>query len=157
MRTQVEQLQVEASEAYNDGMDLTTRNFAESSVYNTDVMDNLDYLRTMVKEIKGETDWYTAPDENINDLAARSKLENKLMLWRTQVMTDISVTSAQNYEALGATEIPTANIAISLSNKGGVTSQLVGAIGSNALTEIAGLNGLNPKNLCKIVIWIAFQ
>jgi len=116
-----------------------------------DLADAIDSVMSQVKNLLGETNWYDTPDETVALLAARAKLEDKLALKNAQLFADVSVPASQNYVALGAGEYPSEVKAIATSVKGAVTAQLAGAIGSHSLTEIAGSNALNPKNLLHVI------
>lgn len=113
--------------------------------------DEIDSIVSMLKNIIGESKWYDAPDKTIATLAAQATLEAKLILKRKQIITDIAVPATQNFVALGSGEYPSEVKAIGGTVKGAVTAQLAGAIGSHSLTEIAGFNPLNPKNLLAVV------
>jgi len=119
-----------------------------------DGSDSFNSVMSMLKNMLGKTNWYDAPDEDMATLAARAKLENKLILKRAQKIVDVSVVgtgTAQAFVVLGAGEYPSENIAINATTKGAVSAQLAGAVGVGAMTEVAGANALNPKNLCAII------
>lgn len=113
--------------------------------------DALNSVMSMLRAMLGETNWYDAPDSSIATLHARARLEDKLILKRKQVITDIAVPALQNWVALVAGEYPSEVKAIVGTTRGAVTAQLAGVIGAHSLTEVAGFNPLNPKNLLAVV------
>jgi len=116
-----------------------------------DGADAFDGVMSMLKIAIGLTNWYDNPTKTIETLANQATLEGKNILKRAQKIQDITVTAAQNWEALVASEYPSENIAIVGTTKGAVTAQLAGAIGSFDLAEITGSNALNPKNLLAVI------
>lgn len=79
-------------------------------------------------------------------------IEQKKFLIRTTVLTDVSVTAAQNWELLNvaASEAPTRVAAVAATVQGAVVAQsaLSGAgFDVHELIEVAGVNAINPKNL----------
>lgn len=76
-------------------------------------------------------------------------IEEKRFLFRTQVLTDITVPTGQNYVVLNvaASEAPTVAAAVGGTAQGAVVAVLAGDVGSHALTEVAGFNPISPKNL----------
>lgn len=115
-----------------------------------DLEDVMNSVISQLQNILGETKWYDAPDETVVQLAARAKIEDKLILKRKQLLTDVAVGGGNSYVALGAGEFPSENKAIGASAKGAVTAQLAGAIGSWSGTEVSGPNNLQPKNLVAV-------
>jgi hypothetical protein len=92
----------------------------------------------------------TGKEADLKHLANRPDPALLLYLVLRLQTSDATVPATQNYVALAGANKPDKNIAISTSNKGAVTAQLAGAIGSHSLTEISGANPLKPKNLCYI-------
>lgn len=77
-------------------------------------------------------------------------LEAKKLLFRAQVLTDITVTAAQNWEVLSvaSSEAPSETAAVGAGTANGAIVALLAAdVGSHSLNEVAGVNALNPKNL----------
>jgi hypothetical protein len=82
-------------------------------------------------------------------------LEEKLLLSRSALFTDIVVTAAQNWEVLSVAglEAPTVPAAVLADTLGAVVAQSAlsaGAFSVHELTETAGPNALQPKNLCLV-------
>ena len=149
--TTLEQRQMDMSETYNDAMDLSSRDNAETlSIL---IEDDLNYIRTLQKELKGSTNWYDTPAESISDLASRTKMEDKYMIRRVQLLTDITVGAGNNFVVLSQAggETPTEVAAVSGTQEGAIVAVLTGDVGSHSLTEIAGENAIRPKNLLYIV------
>src|SRR3990172_1913666 len=116
---------------------------------------DLNSLRSQVKRATGDANWYAALSGRSlatvhTDLA---DIEGKKQLRRVQVLTDVSVTAAQNFELLSVAgaEAPTLVAAVALSQNGAVVAQsaLSGAgFLVHELIELAGQNAISPKNLC---------
>lgn len=123
----------------------------------TEIEGDLNALRSQVKRILGEADWYTALSGR--SLAALSTdlldIETKKLLKRTQVLTDVTVTAAQNWEILSVagSEAPTVPAAVGGTTVGAVVAQsALNGAGFNVheLIEVAGQNAMLPKNLCLV-------
>lgn len=119
----------------------------------TDLEYDLNAMRSQMKRVSGEAKWYTALGGR--DLKTTAidllDLENKKFLFRAQVLTDVTVTTAQNWEVLSvaASEAPSEVAAVGAGTaNGALVALLPGDVGSHSLVEIAGQNALNPKNLC---------
>jgi hypothetical protein len=140
--------EIDQSATYDDSL-----NIANAEVSATNIEDDLNYIRSLLKSFSGQTNWNDALTENIETLAARAKLENKLVVADSQLLTDVTVGGSDNWVVLVAasSETPSQVIALNVSTKGAVCAQLAGAVGSNDLAEVAGINAINPKNLVKIV------
>jgi hypothetical protein len=83
-------------------------------------------------------------------------MENKRVLCRANLLTDVTVTAAQNWEILSVagTEPPTEVAAVATTVNGAVVAQsaLSGAgFNVHELTELAGPDALHPKNLCVVI------
>lgn len=121
------------------------------------LQDDLNALRSQAKRILGEAAWYAAlSGRSLSGLSTDlADIEGKKLLFRTQLLTDISVTAAQNWELLSvaASEAPSEVAAVALTQVGAVVAQsaLSGA-GFNVaeLTELAGQNAVSPKNLVTV-------
>jgi hypothetical protein len=125
-------------------------------------VDHLDFLKGVLSQFKriihGDdsgnwfddiADVFTTP-ASLKALHARATLEGKNVLANRANLTDITVTTSQNWMELTGSNKPDKNIAIAGSALGAVTAQLVGAIGSHSLTEVSGSNTLRPKNLVNV-------
>lgn len=121
----------------------------------THIEGDLNALRSQVKRMLGEADWYTALSGR--SLAVLSTdladVEGHRLLRKVQVLTDVSVTAAQNWEILSVagSEAPTQVAAVASTVNGAVVAQsaLNGAgFDVHELIEVAGQNAISPKNLC---------
>lgn len=125
--------------------------------------DDLNNLRSQVKRVffaDDAGDWFSDTPIINSKKRALSQLnsdlddiEEKRLLFRVQVLADISVPAGQNFVVLSASggETPTEIAAISAAQNGTVTVVLgVGAFGASALDEVAGINAISPKNLLAI-------
>jgi hypothetical protein len=146
--TLIDQLQLETSEVYDDT--LTMANAESSAVH---VEDDLNYIRTQLQVLNGQTNWFDAPTEDMTTLAARAKLEDRDIIRRIRLLTDITVPGGQNYVVLSqaSSETPTRPIAIGATTQGAVSAQLAGAVGSHSLDEVAGSSAIWPKNIAIVV------
>jgi hypothetical protein len=122
----------------------------ESGVSN--IEDDLNAIRSQLLRFFGETNWY-------DDISGRTvallgtdltDLEGKRFLFRTQVLTDISVTAAQNWEVLSVagSETPSQTAAVgAVTTLGAVVAAHGGTFDTHTLSEVAGANAIQPKNL----------
>lgn len=125
-----QQNQVRASDDYSDVLALGD---AESTAAH--LQDDLNFLRSVFKDFLGTVNWNDAPTQDMEALAAETTADTKLVLYRVQNFTDVSVPTSQNYVAL--TSVPTEDIAISASTIGAVVAQLAGPIGAHSLDAAA--------------------
>jgi hypothetical protein len=129
------------------------------------IEDDLNGLRSQVKRLiwdDGVGNWYDdIPTVNgkkraVFDLNTDlNDLEEKKFLGRANVLTDITVTAAQNWEILSfaGSETPTLVAAVALTQNGAVVAQSAlsaGAFDVHELIEISGPDALNPKNLAVV-------
>lgn len=140
--------EIDQSQTYDDTL---SRASAEGSA--TNVEDDLNYIRSNIQDMLGTTNWYDAVPENLTAVAARAKLEDKMVLADSQLLTDIVIGGSDNFVVLvlADSDTPTQVIALNASTEGAICAQLSGAVGSNDLAEEAGVNAINPKNLVKVV------
>lgn len=138
--------QVHKSGLYKDDLAISG---AESSA--TNLEDDLNYIRSVLLDLKGGTNWHDAAADTITQLAANTTLAEKRITYLVQNVADITVPNAQNWVVLAdqATpvlgELPTDPIAINAGTEGAVVAQLAGALGSHSL-----LTTTNDANLCQI-------
>lgn len=118
---------------------------------------DLNSLRSQAKRILGEANWYAAlSGRSLSVLSTDlADIEGKKQLRRVQVLTDVSVTAAQNWELLvvASSETPTQVAAVATSVDGAVVAQsALNGAGFNVheLIELAGQNAISPKNLCLV-------
>lgn len=125
-----------------------------------DIEADLNCVRSQIKRLflaDASGDWFQDVDaiggvkRGVKALATDLyDLESKKLLFRAQVLTDITVTAAQNWEVLSVagSEAPSEVAAVGAGTaNGAVVAVLAGDVGAHALTEVAGQNALNPKNL----------
>jgi len=120
-----QEAQIRNSDLYDDTLTMAN---AESSP--TNIEDDLNYLRTQLKVLNGQTNWYDAVSDNFNLTA----IHDKTFLYWIQKTDDVAVSASNNYVLLTGSTKPSDNIAIAASTLGAVTAQLAGAIGSHSLT-----------------------
>ena len=144
--------QIKASDVYDDT--IAAGAGLEDSSQNLEY--DLNTLRSQVKRIIGETDWYAAiatvngKQRDLKDLNTDlDDIENKKFVFGVQVLTNIAVPATQNYVVLvqANSETPTQAAAVSASAEGAIVAVLAGDVGAHALTVLAGNNALSPKNL----------
>ena len=121
----------------------------------TNMEDDLNAIRSQLQRFFGETNWY-------DDISGRTvallgtdltDLENKKFLFRTQILTDITVTAAQNWEVLSVagSEAPTLTAAVgAVTTNGAVVAAHGGTFDTHSLSEVTGANAIQPKNLCVV-------
>jgi hypothetical protein len=128
----------------------------------SNIEDDLNSLRSQIKRAiydDGAGKWYddiptvNSKKRGIFDLNTDlNDIEEKKILCRANILTDITVTAAQNWELLSVAgaETPTQVAAVSPTQNGAVVAQSAlsaGAFNVHELIETAGPDALNPKNL----------
>ena len=128
----------------------------------TEIERDLNGIRSQLNRLIWSTtsgNWYDdVPTINSKKRAIRDlnfdldELESQKLLCREALLTDVTVTAAQNWEILtfGSSETPPAVAAVALTVDGAVVAQsaLSGAgFDVFELTELAGANAIYPKNL----------
>ncbi len=121
---------------------------------------DLNGIRSQIRRIfhaDSGGDWFSdvatvnGQKRGLDSLAADlNDLENKKVLFRSQLLTDVTVPGGQNYVVLvqANSETPTEAAAIGAGTANGVvTASLAGAVGSHSLNEVSGDTAINPKNL----------
>ena len=131
----------------------------------TSIEGDLNGLRSQMKRAiyaDSAGDWFAdIPTVNSKKRAISSlntdldDIEEKRLLFRAQVLTDISVTAAQNWEILSVagSEAPSQVRASGATTNGAIcaTSAFSGAgFAAHELVETAGVNAIAPKNLCVV-------
>jgi hypothetical protein len=111
-----------------------TMSNAESSA--TNIEDDLNYIRTQLKDINGTTNWYDTPPTTV------TALYNKTFSRWLQHQTAVTVGSDENFVLLTGTGKPLGNMAITNSSMGVIVSQLSGAIGEHDLTKRSDLGNV---------------
>lgn len=77
-------------------------------------------------------------------------LEEKRFLFRSQILSDITVPAGQNFVVLSvsSSEAPSQAAAVSIGTaEGAVVALLAGDVGAHSLNEVSGADALSPKNL----------
>jgi len=151
--------QIRQSDVYDDAR--AAGSTMESAPAN--IEDDLNNLRSQLKRVffaDAAGDWFSdVPTVNtkkrgLSQLSADlDDVEEKPVLFRTQILTDISIPAGQNFVVLSVAgaEAPTEAAAVSAGQEGAVVAVLgTGALGAHALDEVAGANPLGPKNLLVI-------
>lgn len=161
--------QIRNSDAYTDTLNPGTRSDLETTA--TNIEEDLNGLRSVVNKILLNSlggNWYD-DIPSFSNLDGETKqrgltllnseldaLEVKRVLCRAQVLTDITVTAAQNWEILtvASSEAPTQVSAIGAgTDRGAVTALSAfngGAFAAHELVEVAGTNAISPKNLVTV-------
>jgi len=129
------------------------------------IEDDLNALRSQAKRAIWQDsagNWYddiptiNSKKRGIRDLNFDlNDIEEKKMLCRAQLLTDITVPNTQNWKILvvASSETPTQVAAVALTQNGAVVAQsaLSGAgFDVHELIEIAGANAISPKNLALV-------
>ena len=172
--TRVNQEQLEKSLTYDDTITPSLANYETTPV---DVEDDFNSLRSQVQNILNRDgvsfptgNWY----DNINTTTSGKSrgvsalntdlafIEEKKVLCRAQVLTDVSVTASQNWEILSVagSEAPTHVAArVSTTNGAVVAISAFSGAGFNVheLVEVAGANAISPKNLVLVRDSTTFQ
>jgi len=107
----------------------------------TNIEDDLNFVRTQLRILNGQTNWYDAPSDSFNI----KSIHDKSLIYFVQNYTDITVPAGQNWKVLSGAEKPSYNIAIAVSALGAIVAQLAGSVGSHS-TQAAANNG----NLCQV-------
>ncbi len=154
-----QETQVRNSDTYDDT--LAAGSTLESAP--TDIEDDLNSIRSQLKRAiwdDGAGNWYddiqtvNAKKRAIRDLNVDlDDIEEKRLLFRAQVMTDITVGAGENWYVLdvAASEAPTVTAAVGAGTaEGAVVALLAGASGSASLNEVGGPDAISPKNLVLI-------
>lgn len=140
--------QIGTSDTYDDTV--AAGSTMESAMVS--IEDDLNALRSQILRYSGETNWYDAPSgRDIDDLDTDLlDLEGKKILGRAQIITDVTVGGSDDYVVLSVagSETPTQTASVDASTAEGAIVAFDGVFGANSLTEVAGANALQPKNLC---------
>lgn len=132
--------QVRRPDSFDDTKTQNDLNNLESAA--VDMQDVIDGLLSNMKLTKGTTNWYDGVSENIQTLAARAKLEDKLALKRVQVLTSVTVPENKNLAVLRVdqSEAPALAIAVAGTNKGAVAARISVGTASTLTTGVEGNN-----------------
>ncbi len=143
--------QIRQSVTYDDTVAPTLANFETNPV---NVEQDLNNLRSAHQTLMGQTNWFDTPTRDVETIqAALNAAEVKPFLFRTQVLTDVTVTAAQNFEVLSVAgvETPSQTAAVGAVNtEGAVVAFHSGAFGTHSLDEVVGPSALRPDSLLEI-------
>ena len=96
---------------------------------------------------------YNSKKRGINTISNNlNTVEEQRFLFRTQILTDVTVSAAQNWEVLSVAggEAPTQTAAVGAVTTEGAVVAYNASFGAHSLAEVAGPNALQPKNLCVV-------
>ena len=150
--------QIRKSDTYDD----TVAAGATMESATVNVEDDLNCLRSQVKRAiydDGAGNWYddiptvNTKKRGIYDLNTDlDDIEEKRLLFRSQILTDISVPAAQAYVILSVagSETPSQTGAVGAVTTVGAVVAFNATFGTATLDEVAGTNAITPKNLLVI-------
>lgn len=156
--------QIRPSDAYVDTTAPSEANFETNPANLEDDLNNLRsaHKRTLVGT--GAGNWYddlvtpstleTGSQRGVNELnTGLHAVEKKRFLRRDVQVVDVAVTAAQNWEVLGAGELPANTTAAvgAVTTLGTVVAAHGGTFDTHSLAVVAGPNALNPANLVGVV------
>jgi hypothetical protein len=142
--------QIRRSDVFTDNLSQGTLDTIESTA--VDQEDVFTAEITQLRRIIGGAHWYSGVETTASDARSLTTISTdvyfKSILRRSQMLVGITVPASQNYVVLSATglETPSQVIATGANSEGAVAAALAGAVGTAALTAIAGLNSIFPKN-----------
>lgn len=124
-RTFVRQFtQIRESDNYLDNLAMSG---AETAA--TNLEDDLNFIRTQLRILNGQTKWYDPPANGFN----LKEIHDKPLWYVVQKYDDVAVPASQNYVVLSGAEKPDYNIAIAPSSLGTIVAQLTGSVGSHSI------------------------
>jgi hypothetical protein len=131
-------LNVKQSQNYDDSLDPAN---AETSA--TSLTDDVNYVRSEIKDITGEANWFDKPVATLREIAAQTGT-TKRVLYRTSELQQIYVPLAQNFVALNnLNDYPSEVMAIASESNGAIVALLPGAAGAMHSMNVA----VNNSNL----------
>lgn len=150
-RTFIQQdTQIYSSATYNDT--LSAGSTLESGA--ATLQDDLNSLRSQSKRIIGSANWYSAlTGRSLAGLETDlTDIEQKRVLFRTQVLTDVAVPASQNWVVLSvaSSETPTQVGAVGAATTEGFVVAQNTSFDAFDLAEVSGVNAISPKNLCVV-------
>lgn len=158
--------QLASSWSYDDSIAPSEANFETNPVTLQSDMDNLRSLALYHKNRQASGNWWDALktptqftgegegpraiDDLNDDLWA---IERKRVLISAVSIADVTVTAAQNWEVLGAGELPPDTTAAvgAVTTLGTVVATHGGTFDTHDLAEVAGSSAINPKNMVEVV------
>jgi hypothetical protein len=125
--------QILQSGVYDDTL---TVGDAESSALTLE--DDLNYLRSVIKDVTGETNWFDSPAKNLAQVILGTNLATKNVLYRVQKSQNVQVPLSQNWVELTGVGFPPADpIATGPNSQGAVAAVLSGSTGAHDLAAQA--------------------
>jgi len=120
----------------------------------TDDEDFQEGVLSQINRMIGATNWHDGVADGASDPRSLKSLTDdiyfkKQLVWRS-ILTDITVTAAQNWEVLvvASSETPSQTAAVgAVSTDGAVVAFHAGSFDTASLDEVAGINAIRPKNL----------
>jgi len=151
-----------ASDTYDDTVAPALAAFETNPINAEEDFNN---IRSMVSHLRDAQagNWYDAlvapvtletgsirGVQNLND--ALHLVEKKRVLVDVHSLVDVTVGASNNFVILGAGELPSNTTAAvgAVTTLGTIVAAHGGTFGTHALSEVSGVNALNPKNLCAI-------
>jgi hypothetical protein len=136
-----QKLQVRQSQTYDDTLNPTSAETASS-----DLETDLNYLRSQLKQIIGEPDWFSVPPTNLKSISLITGID-RLILYYTTELVKISVPLTRNYiELSNLGDFPSVNMAINSDTKGAPVAVLATNTGVSHSLAISA----NEENLLLI-------
>lgn len=157
-----QETQIRKSDLYDDAITPTEAAFETNPANIEDDLNNIRSQLHNLLDVQGSNWWadLVAPatleagvQRGVNDLNdALHLVEKKRILRDVHSLVDISVPASQNYVILGSGELPSQTTAAvgNVTTLGTVVATHGGTFGAHDLSEVAGSNDLNPKNLLAI-------
>lgn len=126
--------------------------------------DDLNSIRSQLKRILGEANWYTALSGRSLSVLSTDLLdiENKMLVCNATVLTDVVVPASQNWKILSVagSEAPTEVASVATTVEGAIVRQsALNGAGFNVHETIVvtGPNALNPANLLLVRDYVTKQ
>jgi hypothetical protein len=155
--------QIRNSDVYDDTVAPTLANFETNP---SEIETDLNNMRSMLSHLLDVQagNWYdvintpsaleSGTQRGVSDLNTDlHAVEKKRILREVHSLVDVTVTASQNWEILGAGELPAQTTAAvgAVTTLGTVVAAHGGTFGTHSLTEVAGATAINPLNLMVIV------
>jgi len=150
--TKIRQEQMKQSRAYTDTIGAGEATLVTAS---TDLEFDANAIRSQIKRAYGGSNWYddiatvNGKKRAISGLnTGLDTIETKKFFAFRQVITDITVATAENFVGLSVAGNAAPTQTAGVTSNGAIVAVLAAAeFGANRLTEVVGANALSPKNL----------
>jgi hypothetical protein len=142
--------QIRAADVFDDTLSASAIANTQSTA--VDMEDVLAGQLSQMKRMIGGSNWYSNIETVAADPRSLTTITNniyyKSILRRRQVLQSVAVPASQNWVVLSVSgsQAPSEVAAVGSSALGAVVASLAGATGAAALTAVAGLNAIQPKN-----------